>query len=304
MPEGVPTYDIAVSFAGAQRSLVEEYVRACEALGVRVFYDRNVAVQMWGRNFIYDFRQIYGGQARYVVPFLSAEYLSSAYPMDEFGAATPQAIARLDDPYFLPIIVGDVQVPEHLLSSAVGYLRVEEHTVEELARFTADRVLATPVLRQDSALPSPQIRLPKVAPVTFSAFGTLEAALKRVGARFAQAAGELRQYGYVCHVRTSDSAVDVRIELQGKQIYGLRVRIDDSFGSDRLAVSTGWPRVSDAGMNSWATAAWDAQSSQAKLKYTDLNPTGNRTQDEPVSFDEFFDLLWQQIVDYIEQTHR
>jgi hypothetical protein len=145
MPDDGPNYDIAVSFSRAQRPLVESYVGACKALGVRVFYDRDVTVQMWGRNFIFDFRKVYGGnQARYVVPFLSTEYLSGAYPMDEFSAATVQAIALRDEPYLLPIVVGDVRVPEYLLSSAIAYLRVEDHSVEELARFTAERVLPAP----------------------------------------------------------------------------------------------------------------------------------------------------------------
>lgn len=303
MPDGSPSYDIAVSFAGAQRPLVESYVRVCQALGISVFYDRDVTVQMWGRNFIHDFRQVYSGRARYVVPFLSAEYLCSAYPMDEFNAALPKAIEQLDDPYFLPIVVGAVQVPAHLLSPATAYLVADQHTVEQLARYTADLVLAPSAPRQEPAGAGRQVRLPRVAPVTFSEFEALETALRLVGERFTGQADELQPYGYTCHVRRSDSAVDVRVEAQGRPVYGLRVRIDDGSGGDKLVMSIGWPRVTGSGMNGWATAAWDAQSRQAKLKFTDFALSGARDPDELVSFDEFFDLLWQKIVDHIEQTH-
>jgi hypothetical protein len=37
------TYDIAVSFAGEHRDYVEQTVRACGELGLRVFYDRDMS---------------------------------------------------------------------------------------------------------------------------------------------------------------------------------------------------------------------------------------------------------------------
>lgn len=45
-------YDIAVSFAGEQRSYVAQTVAACKALGLRVFYDRDKNNEWWGKNFI------------------------------------------------------------------------------------------------------------------------------------------------------------------------------------------------------------------------------------------------------------
>ncbi|MFD9735245.1 TIR domain-containing protein [Umezawaea sp. NPDC059074] len=286
MADGTHLYDIAVSFAGAQRSLVESYVRACEDLGLRVFYDRNVLVQMWGRDFIQEFRRVYGEQTRYVVPFLSAEYLSTPYPMDEFTAALPKAIERMDDSYFLPIVVGGVHVPEHLLRSSIAFLTAEDHTVEELARHTADRVLAPEPARE--AL---RVRLPSIPPMTFDPIGTLEAALKLVGERFTQVAGELGPYGYACHVRTSDTEVDVRVETHGTQVYGLRVGIDGRFAGDRLVLSVGSPQITGNGFNGWATAEWDARSLRAKLKFADFALLGTTDSEELLSFDEFFDRL-------------
>ena len=50
MTDSTHTYDIAVSFAGGQRPYVESVVRACEMLGVRVFYDKNETVKLWGKD--------------------------------------------------------------------------------------------------------------------------------------------------------------------------------------------------------------------------------------------------------------
>ena len=83
MTDSVHTYDVAVSFAGAQRGLVEPVVRACEAAGVTVFYDRDRTVEFWGRNLV------------------------SAYPMDEFNAAMSRAIEVGIDSYILPILIAE-----------------------------------------------------------------------------------------------------------------------------------------------------------------------------------------------------
>ncbi|GAB3967039.1 TIR domain-containing protein [Plantactinospora veratri] len=141
MTDSVQIYDIAVSFAGAQRRLVEPIVRACQALGLQVFYDRDNTVPFWGRNFITGMRAIYGGaRARYFVPFLSQEYLASAYPMDEFNAAMRRAIEISADSYILPIVVGSVQVPDDLLSPAIGFLRLEDYSADQLAQIMGERV--------------------------------------------------------------------------------------------------------------------------------------------------------------------
>ena len=72
------TYDLAVSFAGEDRDYVEQTVGACGDLGLRVFYDRDMGNEWWGKNFIREQRKVYGSQARYFVPFISTEYLCKA----------------------------------------------------------------------------------------------------------------------------------------------------------------------------------------------------------------------------------
>lgn len=82
-----PTYDIAVSFAGEHRAYVEATVRACQARGLVVFYDKDKSNEWWGGNYIRQQRSVYSSETRFFVPFLSQEYLSKSIPMDEFSAA-------------------------------------------------------------------------------------------------------------------------------------------------------------------------------------------------------------------------
>jgi hypothetical protein len=126
------TYDIAVSFAGEQRAYVEQTVTAAKALGLTVFYDRDMTHQWWGRNFVTEQRRVYGQRTLHFVPFISTEYLAGQYPRDESSYAMLAAVRRGDD-YILPVLVGDVAVPEEVLHPHIGYLRAEDVTPEKLA---------------------------------------------------------------------------------------------------------------------------------------------------------------------------
>jgi hypothetical protein len=296
-------HDLAVSFAGKQRPLAEEFVRACEALGLDVFYDRNVSADVWGYDIAQQFRRFYNGElARYMVAFLSEDYLAGAYPMDEFDAALTYSLQRRDDPFLLPITFGDVRIPENLLRSSVAFLRAEDYSAAGLARITADRVrrAGNGVAAPSMAAQARPLRTPGVAPVTFSQIGTLEAGLARLAERFRAAAPELGPFGYSCHVRLTNSSVDVRVEAQGSQVYGLRVQLQNWLGADKLTMSFGWPTLSGSGINAWAAAEWDSAAGEGRLRFSDF---GGMRPDRLMSADELFDALWEKVVNHIEQTH-
>lgn len=141
MTDSTTVFDVAVSFSGYQRDKVVPVVRACEQRGLKVFLDEDHAVDLWGRNLIEAMREIYGGnRARYFVPFISQEYLTGPYPMDEFRTAQTHAIGVFEDTYILPIRMGEVDIPPTLLNKANMYLQFEHYDVAGLADAIARRV--------------------------------------------------------------------------------------------------------------------------------------------------------------------
>ena len=301
-------FDIAVSFAGAQRDLVEPVVRACQALGVRTFYDRDHTVEFWGRSFITGMREIYSGKrARYFVPFLSREYLASAYPMDEYNAALPRAIEIGADDYMLPIIVGSVQVPDTLLNPAIGYLRMEDHTADELARIIAGRVGTARDRHQeprdvmgvvDNAF---GVRLPRIPTTDFNPHEMLQAALVQVGSHFQRHADTLTRFGVQCVVDASDTALDVKIDRQGRPLCQLRLYFGSWPQEDHLLMAFQWPRIVGGGFNGWVSAEWDRDKGRPALKFIDLGLAGNGGA-IMVTADELFNILWEEIIKHLEAT--
>ena len=67
-------WDVALSFAGAQRDYVRQVAEALKARGVSCFYDADEQPALWGRFLAEELPAIYGEQAAAVVMFVSAEY--------------------------------------------------------------------------------------------------------------------------------------------------------------------------------------------------------------------------------------
>jgi len=44
---------------------------------------------------------------------------------------------------------------------------------------------------------------------------------------FREAQSSLTRFGYACHVQVDGSAVDVRVESQGSQVYGMKIQLRD-----------------------------------------------------------------------------
>lgn len=69
-----PTYDFALSFAGANRAIVEAVFKELEALEIAVFYDKNEQADILASDVEEYLFPIYNSGATYVVPFMSKEY--------------------------------------------------------------------------------------------------------------------------------------------------------------------------------------------------------------------------------------
>ena len=67
-------WDVALSFAGAQRAYVERVAAALKARGVRCFYDADEQVELWGRHLAEELPRIYAEESAVVVVFVSADY--------------------------------------------------------------------------------------------------------------------------------------------------------------------------------------------------------------------------------------
>jgi hypothetical protein len=103
-------WDVALSFAGAQRDYVGQVAEALKAREVRCFYDADEQIDLWGKYLADELPAIYGEQAAAVVVFVSAEYAAREWTRLERRAALARAVRERRE-YLLPARFDDTALP-------------------------------------------------------------------------------------------------------------------------------------------------------------------------------------------------
>ena len=87
-------WDVALSFAGAQRDYVGQVAAALKARGVRCFYDADEQVRLWGTHLAEELPRIYAEESAAVVVFISADYAGRDWTRLERRAALARAVTE------------------------------------------------------------------------------------------------------------------------------------------------------------------------------------------------------------------
>ena len=85
-------WDVALSFAGAQRDYVSQVAQALKVRGVRCFYDADEQVRLWGTYLAEELPRIYAQESAAVVVFVSADYAEGDWTRLERRAAFSRAV--------------------------------------------------------------------------------------------------------------------------------------------------------------------------------------------------------------------
>lgn len=112
-------YDIALSFAGEDRHIVEPIAEDLKKHSISVFYDEFEKGNLWGKDLSDYFKSTYAENTRYVIPFISEHYPNKDWTNFEFSVAHGEAKKR-DCEFTLPVRIDDTLVVG--LPSTVGFL--------------------------------------------------------------------------------------------------------------------------------------------------------------------------------------
>lgn len=137
-----PEFDVAVSFAGEDRKLVQEVVRGLQDRGLKVFYDEDFAAETWGEDLIAFFQKVYAGRARYAILFISKAYVEKNWPSFERETALGHAMDQVGT-YVLPVRIDDAIAPG--LSPTRGYLDMRRVGIEGVIEATIKKIGGTGV---------------------------------------------------------------------------------------------------------------------------------------------------------------
>ena len=125
-------YDVALSFAGANRKYVEEVATFLNSYGVKVFYDKFEQADLWGKNLYTHLSDIYNKKAKYTIMFISKEYKEKAWTNHERESAQARAFEESHE-YILPVKFDDTEILG--LNKTVSYLDANKYTPKEVSKF-------------------------------------------------------------------------------------------------------------------------------------------------------------------------
>ena len=145
-------YEIALSFAGEDRTYVEMVARFLQSHGVSFFYDDYNDVNLWGKDLYAHLVEVYSKAERYVIMFISRHYAEKVWTNHERRAAQSRAVTEKGE-YILPVRFDDTAV-EGLLPT-VSYLDARRISPEVLASKVLEKLGRPIILSKANALPPP-----------------------------------------------------------------------------------------------------------------------------------------------------
>lgn len=130
-------YDVCLSFAGEERSYVEQVADNLRSRGCRVFYDEHEIASLWGKDLYTHLDYVYGSAARYCVLFASKNYAKKLWTAHERQAAQARAFSEHSE-YILPARFDNTQIPG--LRATTGYVNLAKLTPIALADLIAEKL--------------------------------------------------------------------------------------------------------------------------------------------------------------------
>lgn len=134
-------YDIALSFAGEDRSKVEPIALLLQNHGLKVFYDNFETANLWGKDLYQYLQSIYRDKAHYCIIFCSKEYAEKAWTLHELRQAQERSFLQ-DHDYILPLKLDDSIVPG--INSTTGYIDYNKYTIDELVKIILEKCKKIP----------------------------------------------------------------------------------------------------------------------------------------------------------------
>lgn len=135
-------FDVAFSFAGAQRDYVEKVKNELLKYNVSVFYDNDYSVDLWGKDLYKYLAEIYSEKTDYCVIFISKEYKERAWTNHELQFALERTFKNHEtqdaQEYILPVIFDDTII--HGIPKTMGYKNANEESPENLAKYIVQKV--------------------------------------------------------------------------------------------------------------------------------------------------------------------
>ena len=130
-------YDIALSFAGEDRGVVEKIASLLKDNNIKVFYDNFERARLWGEDLYELLAKLYSKQAQFCLMFISSSYVEKLWTNHERQNAQERAFQERGV-YILPVRLDDTEVPG--VRNTIGYIDLRQETPEQLVKLVKEKL--------------------------------------------------------------------------------------------------------------------------------------------------------------------
>jgi TIR domain len=142
-------YDVAISFAGADRQTAVQICDRLKDAGLRVFYDRDYQHTLLGEDLTQHLQSTYLEDSRFAIVLVSRAFVASDWAGNWEWRAVLARMQRQRGGYVLPYIMEDVTLPG--LNPTLGYVDARDYSPVEFAELVIRKIRSQPTLRNDSS---------------------------------------------------------------------------------------------------------------------------------------------------------
>ena len=130
-------YDVALSFAGEDRVIVEAVADLLKSKNITVFYDQYEKAVLWGKDLYQHLQGVYRDRAKYCVVFTSAAYAEKLWTRHELKQAQARAFQENEE-YILPVRLDDTLIPG--INDTTGYLDLRQEALGTLVDLLIEKL--------------------------------------------------------------------------------------------------------------------------------------------------------------------
>ncbi|HVD98085.1 MAG TPA: toll/interleukin-1 receptor domain-containing protein [Cytophagaceae bacterium] len=128
-------YDFAISYAGADRYIVEAVAAELKAKGMKVFYDKDFEKKSIGVDLIDYLLEVYKKSAKNVIVFLSQNYLTTKWTSFEWHTIKQKLVLDYTSDFLKIVKIDDSKTPEIVETRA--YISGKNKTPKEISDLLA-----------------------------------------------------------------------------------------------------------------------------------------------------------------------
>jgi hypothetical protein len=132
-----PYFDVAISFAGEDRSVAEALAQGLRARSLRVFYDMFYQAELIGEDLAQLLARIYSRASLFCIVLISKHYPQKRWPQFELAQIQDGVIVR-GGPSMVPVRIDETRVDG--ISATLGYIDLRLTDVDKAVDLIARKV--------------------------------------------------------------------------------------------------------------------------------------------------------------------